>query len=404
MKLKNAVIKKEENSIQFYIYKEDLDNIPSKSMNVFYNKTMELNRDISNIAVKSYNGFFPQKSLIIADCMAASGIGPIRMFKDCQNIEKLYVNDINPLAVELMKLNFKLNNIDTSKVFYYQKDANLFLLELKNQGNIDIPNVISVDPFGTPNLYLDPVFKAIQKQDGLICITATDTAVLFGVRSKACIRKYFSKPLRVEYSKEIGARILLHFISRIANVNNIGIFPLLTFYSNHFIRIFALTFRNKEKIHHSFLNYGYLVHCNKCGYREIKKLGDFTTDIACPSCNNPKNQFSYAGPLWIGEIHDDLFIKKMLEENYKLSYNNRKRIDKLLQFVLEEIKMPISYYNIHQLSKKLNLPMIPKIQSIINDIKELGYKATRTHFDPLSIKTNFSLNSLKKLLLERDND
>ena len=404
MTSKNAMIKKEENSIPFYIYKEDLENTPSKSMNVFYNKAMELNRDISNIAVNSYNTLFPQKSLIIADCMAASGIGPIRMFKDCQNIGKLYVNDINPLALELMKLNFKINNIKSNEISFSQKDANLLLLELKNQANTGIPNFISIDPFGTPNLYLDPVFKTIQRQDGLIGITATDTAVLFGVRSKACIRKYFSKPLRVEYAKEIGARILLHFISRIANINNLGIFPLLTFYSNHFIRIFALTFKNKEKIHHSFLNYGYIVHCNKCGYREIEKLRDFETNMTCPLCSNPKKHFSYAGPLWIGEIHDDHFIKNMLQENLKLSYNNQKKIEKLLEIAREEIKMPISYYNIHQLSKILKLPMIPKIQSIINDIKELGYEATRTHFDPLSIKTNLNLNSLKKLLVERDND
>ena len=62
--------------------------------------------------------------------------------------------------------------------------------------------------------------------------------------------------------------------------------------------------------------------------------------------------------------------------------------------------MPISYYNIHQLCKKLNLSKIPKIQSIINTINRLGYQATRTHFDPLSIKTSIPLNSLKKILLE----
>lgn len=396
---KDTMIKKEENSVEFYIYKEDEENTPSKSMNVFYNKAMELNRDISNIAINSYNALFSQKSLIIADCMAASGIGPIRMFKDCQNIDKLYVNDINPLAVKLMKLNFKINNIDSRNVFYSQKDANLFLLELKNQANTEIPNVISIDPFGTPNIYLDSVFKVIQKKEGLICITATDTAVLFGVRSDACMRKYLSKPLHVEYSKEIGARILLHFISRIANINNLGIYPLLTFYSNHFIRIFALTFKNKEKISKSFLNYGYIVHCDCCGYREMETFDNFRSNLTCPSCNNPKQRLSYAGPLWIGEIHDDLYIKKMLEENFKSSYTYKKRIDKLLQITLEEVKMPISYYNLHQLSKKLHLPKILKIQSVINKIKEFGYEATRTHFDPLSIKTNLSLNSLKKMLL-----
>ena len=108
------------------------------------------------------------------------------------------------------------------------------------------PNIISIDPFGTPNLYLDAAFKAIQKVNGLLCITATDTAVLFGVRPLSCIRKYMSKPLHTEYCKEVVARILLYFISRIANINNMGILPLLTFYNSHFIRVFCLTVFNQR--------------------------------------------------------------------------------------------------------------------------------------------------------------
>jgi tRNA (guanine26-N2/guanine27-N2)-dimethyltransferase len=400
MSLKRNLIKKKEDSVQFYIYKEDAQNIPSKSMNVFYNKSMELNRDLSNLALKSYDLLFSKKPLIVVDCMAASGIGSIRMLKDCQNIYMLYVNDINPVAVELIKLNFRFNNINIDKVSLSQKDASLLLLEIKNQQNNDKPDVISIDPFGTPNIYMDSVFKVINKKKGLICITATDTAVLFGVRSDACLRKYLSKPLRVEYSKEIGARILLHFISRIANINNLGIFPLLTFYSNHFLRIFALTFKNKDKISHFFSNYGYIIHCEKCGYRQVINIGDFILNSTCPLCKKPIHQFSYAGPLWIGKIHDELFIKQMLEENSNLNYANRKKIDKLLKIIIQETNMPISYYNIHHLCKKLNLSQIPKIQSIIKIINELKYEATRTHFDPLSIKTNLPLNSLKDILIE----
>ncbi len=398
MSLKRNLIKKKEDSVQFYIYKEDAQNIPSKSMNVFYNKSMELNRDLSNLALKSYDLLYAKKPLIVIDCMAASGIGSIRMLKDCQNIHRLYVNDINPVAIELIKFNFKFNNINIDKISLSQKDASLLLLEIRNQQNNDKPDVISIDPFGTPNIYMDSVFKVINKKKGLICITATDTAVLFGVRSDACIRKYLSKPLRVEYSKEIGARILLHFISRIANINNLGISPLLTFYSNHFLRIFALTFKNKDKISHFFSNYGYIIHCEKCGYRKVINIGDFILNSTCPLCKKPIQQ--YAGPLWIGKIHEELFIKQMLEENSNLNYANRNKVDKLLKIIIQETNMPISYYNIHQLCKKLNLSQIPKIQSIIKIIKELKNEATRTHFDPLSIKTNIPLNSLNNILKE----
>ena len=400
MSLKDTLITKEENSVQFYVYKEDAQSIPSKSMKVFYNKSMELNRDLSNLALKSYDLLYSKKSLIVVDCMAATGIGAIRMLKDCQNIHKIYVNDINPVAIELIKLNFQLNKIDNDKISLSQKDASLLLLEIKYKQNNGKLDVISIDPFGTPNIYMDSVFKAINKKEGLICITATDTAVLFGVRSATCIRKYLSKPLRVEYSKEIGARILLHFISRVGNINNLGISPLLTFYSNHFLRIFALTFKNKDKISQTFSNYGFIIHCDNCGHRQVKNIGDFILDSVCPLCKSPIKRSSYAGPLWIGKLHNELFIRQVLQENSNLNYANRNKIDKLLKIIILETNMPISYYNIHQLCKKLNLSQIPKIQSIINAINELDYKATKTQFDPLSIKTNISLNSLKNILNE----
>ena len=154
-----------------------------------------------------------------------------------------------------------MNNINSKspEILISQKDANLLFSEIAQntcshlKNSHERPNIISIDPFGTPNLYVDSAFKAIQRKSGLMCITATDTAVLFGVRPQACVRKYMSNPLRIEYCKEIGARILIYFVSRIANINNLGIIPLLTFYSSHFIRIFALTMKNQKKIPHKHL-------------------------------------------------------------------------------------------------------------------------------------------------------
>jgi tRNA (guanine26-N2/guanine27-N2)-dimethyltransferase len=393
------MIKKQEGSVDFFIYETNRKLVPSKSMNVFYNSKMELNRDLTNLAILSYTQLINKERITVVDCMAASGIGAIRILKDCQKIEKIYINDINPIAVKLIKKNLKLNKVKTKKVKVTKKDASYLLLELKNSkkyGNIR-PSIITIDPFGTPNIFLDAVFKTIQKKDGLFCITATDTAVLFGVRSNACIRKYLSKPLRVEYSKELGARILLHFISRVANINNLGIIPLLTFYSNHFIRIFGKTISNKEKIIETYSNYGYILHCNNCGFRIKQPFGKIQSIHNCPECGK-SNEISEAGPLWIGELHDSIFIKQIIKENHSKQYRSKKTIDKLLYRAHQEIKMPITYYNIHKLCKQIKLPFIPKIESIIKTIQETNHLATRTHFDPLAIKTTLNLKSLKNLI------
>jgi tRNA (guanine26-N2/guanine27-N2)-dimethyltransferase len=394
-----------EGSAEIFIHKEDIDSIPSKAMNVFYNKKMELNRDISNLAILAYNNLYPQDGLIIVDSMAASGVSSIRMLKECENIKKIYINDLNPEAVKLIKENIKLNGLEQSAkdIEISRKDANFLFREIAQSNYLtmnqhcQIPNVISIDPFGTPNLYINSAFNAIQKVNGLMCITATDTAVLFGVRPNACIRKYMSKPLRTEYCKEIGARILIYFISRMANVNKLGIIPLLTFYSNHFVRIFALTFKDKKNISKYFTSYGYIIHC-KCGYRTTIQSDILELPNKCPLCGN-KEKMDFAGPLWLEEIHDIEFLKDLVIWNDKSEYFNKKRISKILDNAINEVGMPVSYYNIHKLSRLLKTKNVPRMEDIIENIKERGFKASRTHFDPLSIKSDMDLDLIKKTLL-----
>ena len=45
----------QEAGLKFLINAADKNSIPSKSMAVFYNKKMEINRDITNLAIMAYN-------------------------------------------------------------------------------------------------------------------------------------------------------------------------------------------------------------------------------------------------------------------------------------------------------------------------------------------------------------
>jgi tRNA (guanine26-N2/guanine27-N2)-dimethyltransferase len=393
-------ISKYEGSVKFLLHKIDDNTIPSKSMSVFYNKRMEINRDISILAVLAYSKLFNQESLVVVDSMTASGIGSLRLLKNAENIEKIYLNDINPVAIELIKKNLELNRIKSERVEIVNKDANLLFSEISRSS--DVPNVISIDPFGTPNLFIDSALKSIKKDEGLLCITATDTAVLFGVKPKVCFRKYMAKPLHTDYCKEIGARILLSFISRIANINNIGIIPLLTFYSNHFVRIFAITFKGKSKILKNLpKNYGYVIHCKQCGYRLSVIENFIKIPQNCPLCLS-ENHLSYSGPLWVGELHQKSFLEELSLLNEKFNFNNKNRLRKILKYALDEIDMPISYYNIHKISQQLKLSFIPKLDKIIKMIEEKGYKASRTHFDFISIKTDMKIDELKKIIKQNE--
>ncbi|MCK4239729.1 MAG: 50S ribosomal protein L11 methyltransferase, partial [Candidatus Lokiarchaeota archaeon] len=157
-KFKNdKFIVEKEGLANFFLHSVDKNNIPSKSMVVFYNKKMEINRDITNLAIMAYNKLFNQNKLVIVDSMAASGIGSIRMLKECKNVKKIYINDINPIAIDLIKKNIQINNLkdEESLIKISKKSANLLFSELALMKQDEKPDIISIDPFGTPNLYID---------------------------------------------------------------------------------------------------------------------------------------------------------------------------------------------------------------------------------------------------------
>ncbi|GAH06030.1 unnamed protein product, partial [marine sediment metagenome] len=130
----------------------------------------EINRDVSNLAIMAYDRVYNQHPLIIVDSMAASGISSIRILKDCKNVKKIYINDINPIAVDLINKNLSLNGIynHPAHIEVSRKEANYLFSEIaqnsysSSNNRPQKPNVISIDPFGTPNLYIDGAFKAIQ--------------------------------------------------------------------------------------------------------------------------------------------------------------------------------------------------------------------------------------------------
>lgn len=129
----------------------------SKEMEVFYNPVMKLNRDISVLLLNSIS----KNNLQIADPLAATGIRGIRFLKELNknNIKKIYINDHDKDAVKLIKENLTLNKIqykNNKKINIKNEDANLFLLNSTGFDYIDI------DPFGTPNPFLDSASKRIE--------------------------------------------------------------------------------------------------------------------------------------------------------------------------------------------------------------------------------------------------
>ena len=171
---------------------------------VFYNPHMELNRDLSILAIQVFQKE-ENRNLNICDLFGGSGIRGIRYKNEIKGIENVAINDISELANEYEKHNIQLNSLENIEV--YQHDASMFLR--MKRGEFD---VIDIDPFGTPSPFLDSAGYCARR-NSLLCVTATDTSALCGTYKEPCIRKYNAKPYKSEYCHENGIRILAGFVA-----------------------------------------------------------------------------------------------------------------------------------------------------------------------------------------------
>jgi len=198
----------------------------TKKLEVFYNPVMKYNRDTSIELLNKLK----VKNLRMALPLAGSGIRGLRFLKELKKgkLGELHLNDNRVDFKQLILQVFALNKIK-NKIHIYNQDANEFLLQSVGFDYID------VDPFGTPNPFLDSAVKRISRE-GILAVTATDTAPLAGTYPKACKRKYWAMPLRNHEMHEIGLRILIRKVQLIGAQFDKALTPVLSFYKDHYLR------------------------------------------------------------------------------------------------------------------------------------------------------------------------
>ena len=349
---------------------------------VFYNPEMRLNRDISILAIKAFKDMAKRK-ITAADALSSSGIRTLRIAKECANIEKVMINDMNPTAIAIAEKTAKDNNIDNAE--FSVEDANVFLS--KNKNHLDY---IDIDPFGSPIYFLDSCARAASGRS-MIGITATDTAPLSGTYPKTCVRRYGSVPLREDIKHEIGLRILIAEIVRAFSRHNKSFVPVISYSKIHYFRIMGLSTSSTGRAGKSAETIGYAHYCKNCGNRILSKDKDTTTCAIC------KKDMATAGPLWTGPINSPLFINKMIDKN---DFDDKK-LSVFLETLEKESQITQPFYDLHQICKKNHLE-IPRREKLFEELKRQGYKAEKTHHEPTGFKTDAEYKELliiiKKLI------
>lgn len=331
----------------------------SKKLEVFYNPAMKLNRDLSIILLNAVEN----KQMKIADIMAGTGVRSIRFLKELKKnkIKSIAINDLN--SIKKIKNNLKLNKIK-NKVTLSSKDANEFLMQSSGFDYIEI------DPFGSPNDFLDSSIKRMAR-NGILAVTATDTSVLCGTYPNAGLRNYWANAYRNGFMHESALRILARKVQLIGSQFNKAMIPIFSYAKEHYVRIFFRCIKGKSDCDNLIKQHKYILFNPKTLEYEI-------------SNQNFKKDNITIGPMFVGSLNDRNLIKKMLN-------TKNKEAKKLLSLIYNELDV-VGAYDLHALSRKLKI-YVPSYENILKKSK-----GTRTHYNDKAIKTRLSVKELRKLI------
>ena len=332
-----------------------------KTGQVFYNRQMEFGRDVS--VMLGREAF--EEGQRILDGLAATGARGLRLANECGVRADFEMNDQDLRAAVLMKQNAELNSLGHVKV--HCRDLRGLLADEQF-------DYIDIDPFGTPVDFVDAAVQSV-RNGGLVAITATDTAPLYGTYPKTCWRRYGALSSRAPFAHETGLRILIGFVVREAAKHDRAAEPLLCFHADHYFRCHLMIRNGAERANAA-----------------IGKLGfsSFARSDLSRSVHDEREDPKDAGPLWSGPLFSKDLVKRMKATG---DLGTAPRCSKMLELWREEATMPPLYYGMDELSRKTKLAP-PKLLDFVQHINDEGKRASRTHLDPKGFRTDMDTKEL----------
>ncbi len=310
---------------------------PGKISPGFYNRSMEVSRDLSVALLRSLK---PGTAL---DSMAGTGIRGMRIAKETS--WKVVLNDIDSRNVEIQRKNASLNSLDIETI-----RGDYFAAVSSRKWDY-----IDVDPYGTPSGLVDAAIMNL-KNNGIIGVTMTDTANLEGKSTAKGLRIYGSMSMNGTFAREISTRIFLKYVmERGASLGRAGE-PLLVLREGHFIRVFV---RFKKG--------------NKVADESIKKFKLFDVEGKT------------VGPLYSGKMYNLALLKEM--ESFPFAENSRRIFSNF-----ENEDLMFLFYENSNGKREI------KKHKILDVLHDQGYKAGGTNFNEKGVKSDAGREDYLRIL------
>ena len=344
----------------------------------FFNPKAKLNRDFSIIAYSAFWKKFDRPKIFL-DGLTGIGARAIRVASELNDVEKVILNDVNPKALEIAQESLSINKLKNYEISENEACRFFSLHSKKNSRG----SIVDVDPFGSPSKFIDCAIRATM-HGGLMSVTATDLQVLHGLFNKAAKRRYHGIPIKTKFSNEIAIRLILGCINSIANRLDITMVPLFIDNDMHYYRAYIKILTKPDQDE----KLGYITYCKNCGARNVENM-------IVSKCDNCNNNLQVGGPLWIGKLFDEEFIRIMKDEvkNFQVD----KRCEKILDKCLEEVELPPTYYTLDEIASITKSAPVG-LEKAIKQIQNSGFVASRTSLNPTGFRTNAKISQICTIL------
>ncbi|MCS7145495.1 MAG: hypothetical protein NZ938_02235 [Aigarchaeota archaeon] len=353
----------------------------------FYNPLSKPSRDLAVIVTGAY--FSGRGCKLAAEPLAGTGARIIRLLLETGVVSEGVAGDISKWAVRMAEINAERNGL-SGRLRVEHMDANLLLSKLAVTGRAEY---VDIDPFGSPVRFLENGFRATERR-GLIGISATDLAALSGSSRRTALWKYGLTLFKTNFFKETAIRALAGVAVSTASRLSLGAEPVLALAYRHFIRIFLKVDRGKSRAYQKRTQVRYLKHCKECLNTSV--LNDLTEwEERCSVCASPN---ALLGPLWTGRLADEGLIEKILSSGFS-SDPTYSEVLRVVGRLAEEIEDVPWSFQLSEVSRRAKTSP-PKTRHVIERLKEAGYRASITHFDATSIKTDAPADVLTKIVGE----
>lgn len=338
---------------------------PSKTP-VFFNPLMKDNRDLM-IAVLTVLSNIPHRTVSFAESMGGIGVRTVRALVET-NVKEAFYNDSHPLAVKLATENVERNGV-LVRTKISSLDANVFqAIHSKSSNRV---TYLDLDPFGSSAPYMFTAIGAVQ-HDGVLGVTSTDSAVLNGLHPSRSLARYGAWIEKTYMMRELGVRLLLGSLARMASSQDVGIVPLISYCESYYVRVYVKILRNKREAQLSISKLGFVYYDEESLSWTLARFGE----TARRYTGKP------IGPIWTAPYCDKNFVRKIYDSSKGCL---SPRVIKLLEVMLEELDS-FGYIPLPLIAKKLKTNPVATATAV-EKIREAGYEASPTIFGSDCIKT-----------------